>query len=81
MKRASSRPLRKGFISLRPRKPGLPTRPCSASFQQQLGGQPSSIISGAADEILAVLKNETFKNADKKKEIEKNVESYTQHRL
>ncbi|XP_062161026.1 DExH-box ATP-dependent RNA helicase DExH12-like [Alnus glutinosa] len=40
-------------------------------IQQQLGGQPLSIVSGAADEILAVLKNETFKNPDKKKEIEK----------
>ncbi|XP_008218414.1 PREDICTED: DExH-box ATP-dependent RNA helicase DExH12-like [Prunus mume] len=40
-------------------------------IQQQLGGQPSSIVSGAADEILAVLKNETFRNPDKKKEIEK----------
>ncbi|XP_050375603.1 DExH-box ATP-dependent RNA helicase DExH12-like [Argentina anserina] len=40
-------------------------------IQQQLGGQPLNIVSGAADEILAVLKNETLKNADKKKEIEK----------
>ncbi|KAL8109951.1 DExH-box ATP-dependent RNA helicase DExH12-like [Apium graveolens] len=40
-------------------------------IQQQLGGQPLNIVSGAADEILAVLKNDTFKNADKKKEIEK----------
>ncbi|KAG6608665.1 DExH-box ATP-dependent RNA helicase DExH12, partial [Cucurbita argyrosperma subsp. sororia] len=40
-------------------------------IQQQLGGQPLSIVSGAADEILAVLKNDSFKNPDKKKEIEK----------
>ncbi|XP_047979849.1 DExH-box ATP-dependent RNA helicase DExH12-like [Salvia hispanica] len=40
-------------------------------IQQQLGGQPLNIVSGAADEILAVLKNETFKNPEKKKEIEK----------
>ncbi|KAL0409433.1 UNVERIFIED_CONTAM: DExH-box ATP-dependent RNA helicase DExH12 [Sesamum radiatum] len=40
-------------------------------IQQQLGGQPLNIVSGAADEILAVLKNETIKNPDKKKEIEK----------
>ncbi|KAK3020100.1 hypothetical protein RJ639_003724 [Escallonia herrerae] len=40
-------------------------------IQQQLGGQPLNIVSGAADEILAVLKNDTVKNADKKKEIEK----------
>ncbi|KAL3845926.1 hypothetical protein ACJIZ3_003329 [Penstemon smallii] len=40
-------------------------------IQQQLGGQPLNIVSGAADEILAVLKNDSFKNPDKKKEIEK----------
>lgn len=40
-------------------------------IQQQLGGQPLNIVSGAADEILAVLKNETVKNPDKKKEIER----------
>ncbi|KAL4388632.1 hypothetical protein GQ457_09G026400 [Hibiscus cannabinus] len=40
-------------------------------IQQQLGGQPLNIVSGAADEILAVLKNEGVKNPDKKKEIEK----------
>ncbi|OMO90989.1 hypothetical protein COLO4_18725 [Corchorus olitorius] len=40
-------------------------------IQQQLGGQPLNIASSAADEILAVLKNEGIKNHDKKKEIEK----------
>ncbi|XP_059634391.1 DExH-box ATP-dependent RNA helicase DExH12-like [Cornus florida] len=40
-------------------------------IQQQLGGQPLNIVSGAADEILAVLKNDTVKNPDKKKDIEK----------
>ncbi|XP_028119477.1 DExH-box ATP-dependent RNA helicase DExH12-like isoform X1 [Camellia sinensis] len=40
-------------------------------IQQQLGGQPLNIVSGAADEILSVLKNEAVKNPDKKKEIEK----------
>lgn len=40
-------------------------------IQQQLGGQPLNIVSGAADEMLAVLKNDNFKNVDKKKEIEK----------
>ncbi|ESQ34697.1 hypothetical protein EUTSA_v10006525mg [Eutrema salsugineum] len=40
-------------------------------IQQQLGGQPLNIVSGAADEILAVLKNETVKNIEKKIEIEK----------
>ncbi|XP_010459790.1 PREDICTED: DExH-box ATP-dependent RNA helicase DExH12 [Camelina sativa] len=40
-------------------------------IQQQLGGLPLNIVSGAADEILAVLKNETLKNPEKKMEIEK----------
>ncbi|XP_002518663.3 DExH-box ATP-dependent RNA helicase DExH12 [Ricinus communis] len=40
-------------------------------IQQQLGGQPLNIVSAAADEILAVLKNESVKTNDKKKEIEK----------
>lgn len=42
-----------------------------STIQQQLGGQPLNIVSGAADEILVVLKNDTIKNIDKKKEIEK----------
>ncbi|KAL3514908.1 hypothetical protein ACH5RR_027625 [Cinchona calisaya] len=42
-----------------------------SAIQQQLGGQPLNIVSGAADEILAVLKNDNLKNPDKKKEIEK----------
>ncbi|CAN1127789.1 DExH-box ATP-dependent RNA helicase DExH12 [Linum perenne] len=41
------------------------------AIQRQLGGQPLNIVSAAADEILAVLKNESFKTPDKKKEIEK----------
>lgn len=40
-------------------------------IQFQLGGQPFSIVSGAVNEILAVLKNDTIKNLGKKKEIEK----------
>ncbi|TKY49340.1 ATP-dependent helicase [Spatholobus suberectus] len=40
-------------------------------IQHQLGGQPLSIVSAAADEILAVLKNDAVKNPDKKKDIEK----------
>lgn len=40
-------------------------------IQHQLGGQPLNVVSGAADEILAVLKNDVLKNPDKKKEIEK----------
>ncbi|KAL4570790.1 hypothetical protein LXL04_026453 [Taraxacum kok-saghyz] len=40
-------------------------------IQTQLGGQPLNIVSGAADEILAVLKSDTLKNPEKKKDIEK----------
>ncbi|XP_027169983.1 DExH-box ATP-dependent RNA helicase DExH12-like isoform X2 [Coffea eugenioides] len=40
-------------------------------IQQQLGGQPVNVVTGAADEILAVLKNDNLKNHDKKKEMEK----------
>ncbi|CAA7057085.1 unnamed protein product [Microthlaspi erraticum] len=40
-------------------------------IQKQLGGQPESIARGAADEILAVLKNESVKNPEKKIVIEK----------
>lgn len=40
-------------------------------IQQQFGGQPQDILTGAADEVLSVLKNEKIKNPDKKKEIEK----------
>lgn len=40
-------------------------------IQTQLGGQPLNIVSGAADEILAVLKNDKVNHPEKKKEIEK----------
>ncbi|KAK4338828.1 hypothetical protein RND71_040290 [Anisodus tanguticus] len=40
-------------------------------IQQQLGGQPINIVCGVADEILDVLKNDNFKNPDKKNKIEK----------
>ncbi|PIA32529.1 hypothetical protein AQUCO_04400019v1 [Aquilegia coerulea] len=40
-------------------------------IQQHLGGQPQDVLCGAADEILAVIKNDKLKNPDKKKEIEK----------
>ncbi|KAI4967217.1 hypothetical protein ZWY2020_029484 [Hordeum vulgare] len=40
-------------------------------IQQQFGGQPLDVLGGAADEVLAVLKNDKIKNPDKKKEIEK----------
>ncbi|KAK1284246.1 hypothetical protein QJS10_CPB21g01301 [Acorus calamus] len=37
--------------------------------QEYLGGQPQDVLCGAADEVLAVLKNEKLKNADKKAQI------------
>ncbi|CAH8318639.1 unnamed protein product [Eruca vesicaria subsp. sativa] len=40
-------------------------------IQEQLGGLPLNIVSGAADEILAVLKNDGVKNPEKKVEIQK----------
>ncbi|KAK7324395.1 hypothetical protein VNO77_27931 [Canavalia gladiata] len=48
-------------------------------IQHQLGGQPLSIVSAAADEILAVLKNDTVKNPDKKKDIEKLLNPIANH--
>ncbi|GMG99121.1 hypothetical protein Nepgr_000961 [Nepenthes gracilis] len=48
-------------------------------IQQQLGGQPLNIVSAAADEILAVLKNDVIKAPDKKKEIEKLLNPISQH--
>ncbi|KAK9181778.1 hypothetical protein WN944_024917 [Citrus x changshan-huyou] len=42
-------------------------------IQQQLGGQPLNIVSGAADEILAVLKDDSVEKPDKKKDIENEV--------
>lgn len=48
-------------------------------IQLQLGGQPLNIVSGAADEILVVLKNDTFKNPEKKKEIEKLLNQIPNH--
>ncbi|KAE9585074.1 hypothetical protein Lal_00017983 [Lupinus albus] len=54
------------------------TKETSAAYEamlgvivKQLGGQPPSLLSAAADEILAVLKNDAIQNAAKKKEIEK----------
>jgi pre-mRNA-splicing helicase BRR2 len=40
-------------------------------IQQQFGGQPMDVLGGAADEVLAILKNDKIKNPDKKKEIDK----------
>lgn len=40
-------------------------------IQQSLGDQPRDIVRGAADEILAILKNDRLKAHDKKKDVEK----------
>ncbi|VAI84780.1 unnamed protein product [Triticum turgidum subsp. durum] len=40
-------------------------------IQQQLGGQPLDVLGDAADEVLAVLKDDRTRNPDKKKVIEK----------
>lgn len=42
-----------------------------STIQHQFGDQPQDILRGAADEVLAVLKNDKIKDPDKKKEIEK----------
>lgn len=47
-------------------------------IQNHLGGQPHDVLCGAADEVLSVLKNERFKSDDKKKEIEKLLNTITQ---
>lgn len=39
-------------------------------IQEALGDQPRDILCGAADEILAVLKNDKLKNRDRKREID-----------
>lgn len=40
-------------------------------IQQQLGGQPLDVLGDAADEVLAALKDDKIRNPDKKKVIEK----------
>mmetsp|Transcript_35927 Transcript_35927/g.58074 ORF Transcript_35927/g.58074 Transcript_35927/m.58074 type:complete len:2158 (+) Transcript_35927:72-6545(+) len=46
-------------------------------IQQQLGDQPQDILRGAADEVLATLKNDKLKDLEKKREIEKLVNTIT----
>ncbi|KAI4978689.1 hypothetical protein ZWY2020_015442 [Hordeum vulgare] len=55
----------------RRRRSAAAQREESVVIQQQFGGQPLDVLGGAADEVLAVLKNDKIKNPDKKKEIEK----------
>ncbi|KAL3697093.1 hypothetical protein R1sor_011169 [Riccia sorocarpa] len=52
-----------------------------STIQLQFGDQPQDILRGAADEVLAVLKNDKFKDPDKKKEIEKLLNSMSQERF
>ena len=44
-------------------------------MQGQLGDHPQEILRGAAHEVLAVLKDDTFREPEKKKEVEKLVNS------
>ena len=48
-----------------------------SAIQQQFGDQPHDILIGAAYEVLVVLKNEKIKDPDKKKEIEKLLNTIT----
>ncbi|GBG66811.1 hypothetical protein CBR_g70690 [Chara braunii] len=50
-------------------------------IQQHLGDQPQDILRGAADEVLAVLKNDKYKDPDKKKEIERLLNTMTNERF
>jgi len=52
-----------------------------STIQQQFGDQPQDILRGAADEVLGVLKNDRFKDPDKKKEIEKLLNTMTNERF
>ncbi|KAJ7515579.1 hypothetical protein O6H91_22G019200 [Diphasiastrum complanatum] len=52
-----------------------------STIQQQFGDQPQDILRGAADEVLAVLKNDKFKDPDKKKELEKLLNIVSQERF
>lgn len=50
-------------------------------IQEALGDQPRDILCGAADEILAVLKNERLKDRDKKRDINSLLGSVTDERF
>lgn len=52
-----------------------------STIQQQFGDQPQDILRGAADEVLGVLKNDRFRDLDKKKEIEKLLNSMSNERF
>uniref|UniRef100_A0A1A9ZDE9 U5 small nuclear ribonucleoprotein 200 kDa helicase n=1 Tax=Glossina pallidipes TaxID=7398 RepID=A0A1A9ZDE9_GLOPL len=50
-------------------------------IQEALGDQPRDILCGAADEILAVLKNDKLKDRERKKEIDSLLSSVTEERF
>lgn len=50
-------------------------------IQEALGDQPRDILCGAADEILAVLKNDRLKDRDRKREIDGLLGSVTDERF
>lgn len=50
-------------------------------IQEALGDQPRDILCGAADEILAVLKNDKLKDRDRKKEIDGLLGTVTEERF
>eukprot|EP00897_Mesotaenium_endlicherianum_P008156 jgi/Mesen1/7369/ME000381S06604 len=52
-----------------------------STIQQQFGDQPQDILRGAADEVLGVLKNDRLKDLEKKKEIEKLLNSFSNERF
>jgi len=47
-------------------------------LSQQLGDQPHDILRGAADEVLACLKNDSMTDPDRKREVEKLINSVAQ---
>ena len=50
-------------------------------IQEALGDQPRDILCGAADEILAVLKNDKLKDRDRKREIDAFLGAVTDERF
>lgn len=52
-----------------------------STIQQQFGDQPQDILRGAADEVLGCLKNDKYRDSDKKKEIEKLLNSMSIERF
>lgn len=51
------------------------------ALQQQLGDQPDEVLKGAADEVLAILKEDGLKEGDRKRNLEGILGSLTQERF